>query len=82
MAKIVEKYVRKGEKLYIEGRIRYRNYSDQQGRRHNVTEIIVSNMEMLSGHSESSAAQKQTTSETKASEGDQMKDDTAKKLPF
>ena len=82
LAKIVEKYVRKGEKLYIEGRIRYRNYSDQQGRRHTVTEIIVSNMEMLSGHSESSAAQKQTTSETKASEGDQMKDDTAKKLPF
>ena len=82
LAKIVEKYVRKGEKLYIECRIRYRNYSDQQGRRHNVTEIIVSNMEMLSGHSESSAAQKQTTSETKASEGDQMKDDTAKKLPF
>ena len=49
LAKVVEKYVHKGEKLYIEGRQRYRNYNDQQGRHHNVTEIIVDNMEMLSG---------------------------------
>jgi single-strand DNA-binding protein len=49
LAKVVEKYVHKGEKLYIEGRLRYRNYNDQQGRHHNVTEIIVDNMEMLSG---------------------------------
>ena len=48
LAKVVEKYVHKGDKLYVEGRIRYRSYNDNQGRRHSVTEILVENMEMLS----------------------------------
>lgn len=47
LAKIVEKYVHKGDKLYVEGRIRYRQYDDQKGQRRYVTEILVENMEML-----------------------------------
>lgn len=47
LAKIVEKYVHKGDKLYIEGRLRYNTYDDQQGKRHYVTDIFVDNMEML-----------------------------------
>ncbi|MGI6233236.1 MAG: single-stranded DNA-binding protein [Prevotella sp.] len=47
MAKVVEQYVHKGDKLYVEGRLRYSSYDDQQGRRHNVTEISVENMELL-----------------------------------
>ncbi len=48
LAKVVEQYVHKGDKLYVEGRIRYRSYDDKQGRRHQVTEVYVDNMEMLS----------------------------------
>ena len=47
LAKVVEKYVHKGDKLYIEGRIRYKSYDDQQGKRKYVTEIWADNMEML-----------------------------------
>jgi len=47
LAKIVEKYVHKGDKLYVEGRIRYRSYDTQKGERKYVTEILVENMEML-----------------------------------
>ena len=47
LAEIVEKYVHKGDKLYVEGRIRYRSYDDKQGKRHQVTEIWADNMEML-----------------------------------
>ena len=47
LAKIVEKYVHKGDRLYVEGRIRYRSYDDQRGARCYVTEILVENMEML-----------------------------------
>ncbi len=47
LAKIVEKYVHKGDKLYIEGRLHYRTYSDQKGIRHNVTEVYADNMELL-----------------------------------
>ena len=47
LAKYVEKYVRKGDKLYVEGKVRYRTYDDKQGKRRYVTEIYVDNMEML-----------------------------------
>lgn len=48
LAEIVEKYVHKGDKLYIEGRIRYTTYDDKQGQRRYATEIWADNMEMLS----------------------------------
>lgn len=48
LAEVVEKYVHKGDKLYIEGRIRYSTYDDKQGQRRNITEIWADNMEMLS----------------------------------
>ncbi|MBR0524081.1 MAG: single-stranded DNA-binding protein [Prevotella sp.] len=48
MAKVVEKYVRKGDKLFVEGKIRSRSYDDQKGVRRYVTEIVAENMEMLS----------------------------------
>lgn len=48
LAKIAERYVHKGDKLYIEGRIRYRSYDDQKGMRRFVTEIYAENMELLS----------------------------------
>lgn len=59
LAKVVEKYVHKGDRLYVEGRLRYRSYDDKQGRRRYVTEILVENMEMLSSklaHDEAPAA--------------------------
>ncbi|MBR6455645.1 MAG: single-stranded DNA-binding protein [Prevotella sp.] len=48
LAKLVEQYVHKGDKLYVEGKIRNRSYDDQNGQRRYVTEIIVDNMELLS----------------------------------
>ena len=48
LAKIVERYVHKGDKLYVEGRIHYRTYDDQKGIRHYVTEVYADNMELLS----------------------------------
>ena len=50
LAKIVESYVHTGDKLYVEGRIRYRSYDDQRGQRRYVTDILVENMEILSKH--------------------------------
>ena len=47
LAEVVEKYVHKGDKLYIEGQIRTRTYDDQNGVRRSVTEIWAESMEML-----------------------------------
>lgn len=48
LAEIIDKYVHKGDKLYLEGKIRTRSYNDQSGATRYVTEIYVDNMEMLS----------------------------------
>ncbi|MBQ8463753.1 MAG: single-stranded DNA-binding protein [Prevotella sp.] len=47
LAETVERYVHKGDKLYIEGRIRYSSYDNKQGQRQYVTEIWADSMEML-----------------------------------
>ncbi|MGI6793689.1 single-stranded DNA-binding protein [Bacteroides sp. KG68] len=47
LAETVEKYVHKGDKLYVEGKIRTRSYDDQAGVKRYVTEIFVDSMEML-----------------------------------
>ena len=64
LAKVVEKYVHKGDKLYVEGRIRYRSYDDQKGIRQYVTEIIADNMEMLSPKQNTTAEQPTMVSES------------------
>lgn len=46
-AEIIDKYVHKGDKLYLEGKIRTRSYNDQAGALKYVTEIYVDYMEML-----------------------------------
>ena len=48
IAETAEKYVHKGDKLYIEGEIRTRSYQDKKGITRYVTEIWGKEMEMLS----------------------------------
>ena len=47
LAETAEKYIHKGDKLYVEGKIKTRSYDDQAGNKRYVTEIFVENMEML-----------------------------------
>lgn len=46
-AEIIEKYVHKGDKLYIEGKIRTRSYDDSKGVKRYITEVFVDSIEML-----------------------------------
>lgn len=57
LAEVAEKYVHKGDKLYIEGKLRTRSYDDQNGVKRYVTEIFADNMEMLSARSTGNAVQ-------------------------
>ncbi|MDR0686878.1 MAG: single-stranded DNA-binding protein [Dysgonamonadaceae bacterium] len=47
LAETAEKYVKKGSKIYIEGKIRSRSYDDANGNKRYVTEIYGDTMEML-----------------------------------
>lgn len=48
LVQVVERFVRKGAKLYIEGKIRTRSYVDRQNQTRYVTEIVVDVLEILS----------------------------------
>lgn len=47
LADIVERYVKKGDKLYVEGRIEYRQWQDKEGQTRYSTEINVRELIML-----------------------------------
>src|SRR5215208_8261238 len=49
LADIVEKYVKKGDKLYVEGRIEYRQWQDKENQTRYSTEINVRELTMLGG---------------------------------
>ncbi len=49
LADIVERYVKKGDKLFVEGRIEYRQWQDKENQTRYSTEINVRELIMLSG---------------------------------
>ena len=56
LAEIAEKYVKKGSKLYIEGKIRTRTYDDANGNKRYITEVWGDAMELLDRKPEGSNA--------------------------
>jgi single-strand DNA-binding protein len=48
LADVAEKYLKKGDKVYIEGRIEYRTWEDREKQTRYVTEIIARELIMLS----------------------------------
>lgn len=82
LAKIVEQYVKKGDPLYIEGKIRTRSYDDKNGVKKYITEINVDNLEMLgrrsSGTSQATPNQQQDSNPSPSIDTSSEVDD----LPF
>lgn len=56
LADVVEKYVKKGQLLYVDGKIEYRSYDDKDGNKKYITDIIVMNMQMLGKKENASGA--------------------------
>ena len=46
-ADVVEKFVKKGTQVYIEGRLRSRSWDDQNGNKRYVTEIVADTLQLL-----------------------------------
>ena len=56
-ADVVERFVRKGTQLYIEGRIRTRSWDDQTGNKRYTTEIIADTLQLLGKKADNPGAQ-------------------------
>ncbi len=52
LAEVVDKYVRKGSQLYIEGRLRTREWTDKDNQKRYSTEILADDMKLLGRRSD------------------------------
>jgi single-strand DNA-binding protein len=52
LAEICNEYLRKGQRVYVEGRLQSRKYTDKDGIERTSVEIVASDMIMLSGRDE------------------------------
>ena len=57
LADIVDKYVRKGSQIYVEGSIHYRDWQGSDGQRHFTTEITASDLKLLGRRTEGAQPQ-------------------------
>jgi len=81
LAKIAERYVQKGTKLYIEGRIRYRKYDTKKGERVSVTEVWADGMELLSPRQNTAERAENAPTDT-AQQPETSAQDGGNMLPF
>jgi len=49
LGEIVAKYLKKGSKVYLDGRVNNRSYEDKQGVKKYISEVIMENLIMLGG---------------------------------
>ena len=63
LADVAEKYLRKGHMVYIEGRLRSRQYDDKDGNKRYITEILCDNLVMMSGGKQNNPNPVVTTSQ-------------------
>lgn len=56
LAEIVGQYLKKGSKVYVEGSLRTRKWTDKEGHDKYTTEIVAQDMQMLDGRGEGSAS--------------------------
>ena len=55
LAEVAEKYLRKGNQVYIEGKLKTRSWEDQDKNMRYTTEIVADNMTMLGGRQDQGA---------------------------
>ena len=51
-AEVAQQYLKKGSKIYVEGRLQTRSWDDQSGQKRYTTEIVVNDMQMLDSRGE------------------------------
>ena len=57
LAELAEKYLRKGQQVYVEGRIRTRQYQDKDNQTRYITEIVAEEISLLGSRPGAAAAQ-------------------------
>lgn len=61
LAEVAEKYVRKGQKVYVEGKLKTRSWTDKEGISRYTTEIVADELTILSPRNENATAANTST---------------------
>lgn len=62
LAEITEKYLKKGMQVYVEGKLRTRQWQDKEDNNRYTTEIVADNLQMLGKKDENSSSNSTTNS--------------------
>ena len=71
LAEICSQYLKKGSRIYIEGRLETRSWEDQSGNKRYTTEVLAEQMQMLDSRSDSDASQSPASSKV-SNESDEV----------
>lgn len=88
LAEVAEKYLKKGYKVYVEGKLKKRSWQDKEGNTRYTTEIVADEMTILSRPegsertSEAQAPYSQTGTPPPPSKIDELLSDDNNDLPF
>ena len=77
LAEIAEQYLKKGSKVFVEGKLQTRKWQDQEGKDRYTTEVVAKEMTMLDSRSTSQAQEKSPKVES-----EKPKDDFEEDIPF
>ena len=72
LAEICGEYVKKGGKVYVEGRLTTRSYEDKEGVKKYATEIVANDLILLSGKQDGHAETAPIAATTSAAKGDDL----------
>lgn len=61
LAEVAEKYVRKGQKVYVEGKLKTRSWTDKEGISRYTTEIVADELTILSPRNENTTPTNSST---------------------
>ena len=79
LAEIVEKYMTKGQQIYVEGKLTHRDYEDKEGVKRYITEVVADKIQMLGRKDEKPSVEKPAP---KVEEPLSEEDDFINDLPF
>jgi single-strand DNA-binding protein len=77
LAEIAEQYLKKGSKVFVEGKLQTRKWQDQEGKDRYTTEVVAKEMTMLDSRSTSQAQENSPKVES-----EKLKDDFEEDIPF
>ena len=80
LAEVAEKYLHKGDKVYIEGKLKTRTWQDKEGATRYTTEVVADNMTMLGKVGENSGSTPEAPTATSAAP--EIPSDDSDDLPF